>query len=207
MSDKKHDGHKVPTNGGGQHDEGEKPSEGAGAEASAEDRSVTELIEELEKTRAELTELEKMRAEAKESHDKYLRLYAETENYKKRLSRDAVEGQKYYNEGIIKELLPVMDNLERALSHAGEDDPLIEGVRMVNKQFMDVLAKFGVTQVESVGLPFDPEKQQAIMQVETDEYEPGTVVEEFQKGYFLNERILRPAMVTVAKRPAENTGE
>ena len=207
MSDKKHDGHKVPINGDGQHNEGEKPSEGAGAEASAEERSLAELMEELERTRAELTELEKMRAEAKESHDKYLRLYAETENYKKRMNRDAVEGQKYYNEGIIKDLLPVMDNLERALSHAGEDDPLIEGVRMVKKQFMDVLAKFGVTQVESVGLPFDPEKQQAIMQIETEEYEPGIVVEEFQKGYFLNERILRPAMVTVAKRPAENTGE
>lgn len=206
MSDKKHDGRKVPINGGG-HNEGETPPEGAGAEASAEERSLAELMEELEKTKAELTEIDKIRAEAKESHDKYLRLYAETENYKKRMSRDAVEGQKYYNEGIIKDLLPVMDNLERALSHAGEDDPLIEGVRMVKKQFMDVLAKYGVTQVESVGLPFDPEKQQAIMQVDTEDYEPGTVVEEFQKGYFLNERILRPAMVTVAKRPAENTGE
>lgn len=205
MSDKKHDGRKVPINGGGEHNEEGKPSEAAGA--SAEERSLAELMEELEKTKAELTELEKMRAEAKESHDKYLRLYAETENYKKRMNRDAVEGQKYYNEGIIKELLPVMDNLDRALSHAGEDDPLIEGVRMVKKQFMDVLAKFGVTQVESIGLPFDPEKQQAIMQVETEDYEPGTVVEEFQKGYFLNERILRPAMVTVAKRPADKSGE
>jgi molecular chaperone GrpE len=206
VSDKKHEGRKVPINGGGQHNEGEKPLEGSG-EALAEERSVAELMEELEKTRAELTELEKIRAEAKEAQDKYLRLYAETENYKKRMSRDAVEGQKYYNEWIIKDLLPVMDNLERALSHAGEDDPLIEGVRMVKKQFMDVLAKYGVTQVESVGLQFDPEKQQAIMQVETEDYEPGTVVEEFQRGYFLNERILRPAMVTVAKRPAENTGE
>jgi molecular chaperone GrpE len=205
VSDKKHDGRKVPINGGGEHNEEGKPSEAAGA--SAEERSLAELMEELEKTKAELTELEKMRAEAKESHDKYLRLYAETENYKKRMNRDAVEGQKYYNEGIIKELLPVMDNLDRALSHAGEDDPLIEGVRMVKKQFMDVLAKFGVTQVESIGLPFDPEKQQAIMQVETEDYEPGTVVEEFQKGYFLNERILRPAMVTVAKRPADKSGE
>lgn len=205
MSDKKHEGRKVPINGGGEHHEEGKPSEGA--EASAEERSLADLMEELEKTKAELTEIEKIRAEAKESHDKYLRLYAETENYKKRMNRDAVEGQKYYNEGIIKELLPVMDNLDRALSHAGEDDPLIEGVRMVKKQFVDVLAKFGVTQVESIGLPFDPEKQQAIMQVETDEYEPGTVVEEFQKGYFLNERILRPAMVTVAKRPADKSGE
>ena len=103
-----------------------------------------------------------------------------------------------------------MDNFERALSHAGEgtgNEGLVEGVRMVRKQLMDVLAKFGVTQVESVGLPFDPTKQQAIMQVETEDYEEGVVVEEFQKGYFLNDRILRPAMVTVAKKPGAPQAE
>ncbi len=159
---------------------------------------------------ASQAELEKLRKEAAGLEDKYVRLYAETENFKKRMVRESAEREKYYNEGIIKELLPVLDNLERALGHVGEGSPdngLAEGVRMVRKQFMDVLTKFGVTQVECVGLPFDPAKQQAMMQVETEDYEEGTVVEEFQKGYFLNDRILRPAMVTVAKRPPEKTGE
>jgi len=104
----------------------------------------------------------------------------------------------------------VLDNLDRALSHAPDDtggEGLVEGVRMVRKQFMDTLTKFGVTSVECVGLPFDPEKEQAMMHVETDDYEPGTVVEVFQKGYFLNERILRPAMVTVAKKPSPDVSE
>lgn len=155
---------------------------------------------------AVVAELEKVRAEANASHDKYLRLYAETENYKKRMARDSAEREKYYNEGIIKEMLPVMDNLERAIAHAGGDgEPggLMDGVRMVKKQLMDALAKYGVTEVQSVGLPFDPERQQAVMQVETEDYDDGVVVDELQKGYFLNERILRPAMVTVAKRPKD----
>ena len=129
------------------------------------------------------------------------------------MSRDVIEQGKYANENLIKEIIPVLDNLERAISHS-ESAPgvqgaegLVEGVKMVAKQLYDVLAKFGVTQVESVGKPFDPNKQQAMMHVETAEYEPGTVVEEFQKGYFLNDRILRPAMVTVAKPPSKDVSE
>ncbi len=129
------------------------------------------------------------------------------------MSRDVIEQGKYANENLIKELIPVLDNLERAISHS-ESAPggqggegLVEGVKMVAKQLYDVLAKFGVTQVESVGKPFDPNKQQAMMHVETAEHEPGTVVEEFQKGYFLNDRILRPAMVTVAKPPSKDVSE
>lgn len=155
-------------------------------------------------------ELEKAKAEAREHQDKFLRLYADTENFKKRMNRESLEREKYYNEGIIKELLPVLDNLDRALGHAGEPEGsggLTEGVRMVRKQLMDVLAKSGVTQVESIGLPFDPQRQQAVMQVETADYDEGTVVEELQKGYFLNDRILRPAMVAVAKRPEEKSAE
>ena len=186
--EKKEEGRKIPVNGGNASgDEIKEPTAEAAAESPASQ------------------ELEKSKAEAKEFQDKYLRLYADTENFKKRMARETLEREKYYNEGIIKELLPVMDNLERAISHETPGcEGLMEGVKMVRKQLMDTLAKFGVTQVESVGLPFDPNKQQAIMQVETDDCEPGTVVEEFQKGYFLNDRILRPAMVTVAKKPSES---
>ena len=186
--DKKEEGRKIPVNGGNASgDEIKEPTAETAAESPASQ------------------ELEKAKAEAKEFQDKYLRLYADTENYKKRMARETLEREKYYNEGIIKELLPAVDNLERAISHDTQGcEGLMEGVKMVRKQLMDTLAKFGVTQVESVGLPFDPNRQQAIMQVETDDYEPGTVVEEFQKGYFLNDRILRPAMVTVAKKPSES---
>jgi len=156
-------------------------------------------------------ELEKTRQTAREFEDKYMRLYAETENFKKRMSRESAEREKYYNEGILKELLPVVDNLERAIAHAEENGEggsgLIEGGRMVKKQFMDALMKFGVKEVECIGLPFDPAAQQAMMQMETADYDEGTVVEVFQKGYWLNDRILRPAMVTVAKRPAAGPGE
>lgn len=212
----KHDGgRKVPINGG------HKPADDAAEhtpEHAPEDTGAVHVHEpatkediaairaEFDKLREKASELD---AKAKDAEDKYLRLYAETDNFKKRMTRDFSEREKFCNEGIIKDLLPVLDNLERALAHAGESggsDALTEGVQMVRKQLVDALAKNGVTQVESVGLPFDPAKQQAMMQVETDDYEEGTVVEEFQKGYFLNDRILRPAMVTVAKRP-QGAGE
>ena len=190
----KEGGRKIPVNGHASGDEAREPKEPA-AEAEAPETREGKAAQELEKSKAE----------AKEFQDKYLRLYADTENFKKRMARETLEREKYYNEGIIKELLPVMDNLERAISHETPGcEGLMEGVKMVRKQLGDALAKFGVAQVESVGLPFDPNKQQAIMQVETEEHEPGTVVEEFQKGYFLNDRILRPAMVTVAKKPSES---
>ncbi len=180
--------------------------EGPAVEEEGREEALGEACPAEEAAPGLASELEKARKKAAELEDKYLRLYAETENFKKRMARESAEREKYYNEGIIREMLPVMDNLERALAHAGAEtgnDGLKEGVGMVKKQMLDVLTRFGVSEVASVGLPFDPQKEQAIMQVETGDYEPGTVVEELQKGYFLNDRILRPAMVTVAKRPAE----
>jgi len=196
-----HTGRKVPIKEGpGLVEKGAEEAMGSVPHAAAHDKAASGIDAELEKANKLAAEMQ----------DRYLRLYAETENFKKRMVRESAEREKYYNEGIIKELLPVIDNLERALAHAGEGTPgngLAEGVGMVRKQLMDVLTRSGVTKVESVGLPFDPSRQQAIMQVETDEYPEGTVVEELQKGYFLNERILRPAMVTVAKKPAQKTQE
>lgn len=201
----KHDTHdegrKVPIDGGHQADDADAGKRPKIPDAPVSPEEAAAIRADIETLMARADELD---AKAKAAEDKYLRLYAETDNFKKRMARDFVEREKFCNEGIIKDLLPVVDNLERALMHAeetGESTALTEGVRMVRKQLVDALAKNGVTTVESVGLPFDPEKQQAMMQVETDEYDEGTVVEEFQKGYFLNERILRPAMVTVAKRP------
>ena len=99
-------------------------------------------------------------------------------------------------------MLPVLDNLARAIGHAKESknlDKLIEGLELTQKEFLSVLNKFGVTAIESLGQPFDPAHHQAMLQIETDDQEENTVVEEFQKGYLLHNRVLRPALVSVAK--------
>jgi molecular chaperone GrpE len=115
--------------------------------------------------------------------------------------REQTESYKYANEDIIKALLPVVDNLERALSH-GEDnsnaDALIEGVGMVLKQLVEVLEKFGVKSIDALGEPFDPNYHEAMMRVETEEDPPNTVVNEMTKGYLLHDRLIRPSVVGVS---------
>lgn len=142
---------------------------------------------------------------ADENYDRFLRAQAELENYKKRVEKEKNGLVKYGNEELIRALLPVIDNLERALDHpAGENpDGIIEGIKITINQFHQVLEKFGVTRIAAVGKPFDPSKHEAMMQVESSEHEPNTVVSELQKGYFLNDRLLRPAMVSVARSPEE----
>ena len=140
--------------------------------------------------------------EVKTLNDKYLRLAAEFDNYKRRSQRDQSDGIRFANEKIFRDLLPIIDNLERAIqcgSDQTENGGLLEGVELTHKQFLETLTKFGVRQISSVGELFDPAMHQAVAQVDSDTAKPNTVVEEFQKGYFLHERILRPAMVTVAK--------
>lgn len=146
--------------------------------------------------------LEAKDAECRNAHDKYLRLAAEFDNYKRLSQRDQRDQIKFGNEQLLKELLPVVDNLERAIKSAkdnGGNDALIQGVELTLKQFVGVLTKFGVSPVESVGRPFDPTTQQAVAQVESDMVPEHSVVEEFQKGYLLHDRILRAAMVSVSK--------
>jgi len=140
-------------------------------------------------------------AEAKAAQDRFLRLAAEFENYKKRVQRDQEEYTKYAQERLLKDLLPVLDNLQRALQHTqseGNTDGLVQGVELTCKQFLEVLSRFGVRPIPSVGLPFDPAVHQAVATVKTNGQAPNTVVEEYEKGYFLYDRVLRPAMVTVA---------
>jgi molecular chaperone GrpE len=133
-------------------------------------------------------------------------LAAEFENYKRRSQRDQSDTLRFANEKILKELLPTIDNLERALQCAQEQstniDALLQGVQLTHKQFIDTLSKFGVTQISSVGEVFDPAKHQAVANVESATIPEQHVLEEYQKGYFLHERILRPAMVTVAIPPS-----
>lgn len=140
--------------------------------------------------------------------DKYLRLAAEFENYKRRAQRDQSDSIRFGNESLLKNLLPIIDNLERAIQcakDAGASGPLLEGVELTHKQFLETVSKVGVRQICSQGNPFDPAVHQAVTQVESENVPPNTVVEEFQKGYFLHDRILRPAMVSVAKEKTDLT--
>ncbi len=140
--------------------------------------------------------------------DKYLRLAAEFENYKRRAQRDQQDAIRYANESLLKNLLPTIDNLERAITCAKDSEtigPLLEGVELTYKHFLETVGKLGVRQISSVGSPFDPTMHQAVAQVDSETVEPNSVVEEFQKGYFLHDRILRPAMVTVAKEQSDQS--
>jgi len=142
-------------------------------------------------------------AEAAANWDKYLRERADLENFRRRAQKDKEDLMKYGNECLLLEILPVLDNMERALSHASEESlaAVIEGVNLTRAMLLGVLKKFGVEPVETKGAVFDPAYHQAMCQIESADVAPNTVIEEFQKGYLLNERLLRPAMVSVAGAP------
>lgn len=147
-------------------------------------------------------QLEAKELEAKNSYERYLRQAAELDNFKKRTGREREEAIRFANEALIKDLLPVVDNLERAVAHAsggGNGKPLVEGVEMVLKGLLDVLMKHGVVQITALGQLFDPSKHEAMAQVESDAHEPNSIVDELHKGYMLRDRLLRPALVSVAK--------
>ena len=157
---------------------------------------------------ASVGEEETPEEKAQHFQDKYLRLAAEFENYKRRALRDQQDSIRFGNESLLKNLLPIIDNLERAIQcakDAGTSGALLEGVELTHKQFLETVNKVGIRQISSAGMPFDPTMHQAVAQVEADGAAPNTIVEEFQKGYFLHERILRPAMVTVAKEKSDST--
>jgi len=138
--------------------------------------------------------------EAGENWDRFLRERADMENYRKRVNREKEELLNYGNKSLIEEILPIIDNLERALAHASEDGlgALVEGIRLTHGMLLSSLKKFGVSPLEVIGSQFDPAFHQAMAQLPTDEQTPNTVIEEHQKGYMLKERLLRPAMVTVS---------
>lgn len=150
-------------------------------------------------------ELEQKTKEAAEANDKFLRTYADFENYRKRTQRDMAEFRKYANEQLVLELLKVVDHLGLALKHAAEgaetSQGLQQGVELVYKQLRDVLEKFGVKQFSAEGEPFDPAKHEAVMQIVTGDVPENRVVQVFQDGYCYHEKILRHAKVSVSKKP------
>jgi len=169
------------------------------AAATQENLSEDNTIEQLK------SELDQVRQEAADEHERLLRLSAEFENYKKRMDRQVEEFKKYANESLLKELLTVVDNLERAISSTDVDKGVtseacvIEGVEMTLNEILKILKNFDVTPIEAKGKAFDPVYHEAMMQEETDEYPENTVINELQKGYLIHDRLLRPAMVVVSK--------
>ena len=158
----------------------------------------TDRIEALE------AELKAAREDARQKHELWLRERADLENLKKRTARERADTVKFANEQILKDLLAVVDNLERAVEHArsgGDGAPLVDGVALVLKGLLDVLERHGVTRIQTKGAQFDPAHHEAMAHVESPAHPPNAVVKEHQPGYRLNERLLRPALVSVAKLP------
>jgi molecular chaperone GrpE len=172
-----------------------------------------EVVEEVQTNSAEATEAEaseevnplqqendQLKQQLEEEENRYLRLQADFDNFRRRSRLDAEAAQKYRAQSLVSDILPALDNFERALQVNTADEQtksVLQGVEMVYRQLVEALQKEGVEAIESVGKTFDPYEHQAVMQVEDDEYEPNTVVEELQKGYKLKDKIIRPAMVKV----------
>ncbi|HET7824253.1 MAG TPA: nucleotide exchange factor GrpE [Anaeromyxobacter sp.] len=167
-----------------------------GGEALA--REVETLRAEVELSTAKGREtMEKLR----ETHERLLRATADLDNYKKRAAKEREEVQKFGIEKVLKDLLPVIDGLDRALAAAPPDDPLADGVRLVRASLEQALARHGVTGFSALGEKFDPALHEALLQVPTADKPAGTVVLEHARGFKLHERLLRPAMVGVAVEP------
>jgi molecular chaperone GrpE len=190
----------------------DKKHEGNDVRPGGEKKAPEEVLQPVEEGEAVSpearleAELKEARAEAEKNWDLYLRERAERENFRKRMQREKEDLARFANENLLRDLLPIFDNLERAVSHSAEGQEggagLLEGVSLTLDQFQKVLEKFGVVPVEAVGQPFDPAWHEAMGQVESDEHPPNTVAQEMQKGYILNDRLLRPALVLVAKAPS-----
>jgi molecular chaperone GrpE len=157
------------------------------------------------------TQLAEKEREVAELKDRYLRLLADTDNARKRMRQQSEESVRIQRESFLRDLLPIVDNLERAVEAArggGNGQPIVEGVELVLRSLLDFLKSHGVTQLKAVGQPFDPQLHEAVDQVTSGEHPPNTVVNEFHRGYLIGDRMLRTARVAVAKSgSADGSGE
>ena len=165
---------------------------------------ATETPEEDNAPEADKTEEkseEKAEEKADDGNEKYVRLMAEFQNYKKRVAKEKNDIREYATEKLVMELLPVLDNFERALAASAEDDPAgyAKGMELIFTQMVTELQKSGLTEVEAEGQDFDPTKHNAVMTEENEELESGKVSKVLQKGYALNDKVIRPSMVAVTK--------
>lgn len=159
-------------------------------------------VEDHNKALEDLTKkLEEKEKESTANHDKYLRAVAEFDNYKKRTTKDKADAIKYGNENIIKDILPFMDSLDRALEHdTGDIKAFKDGVALIQEQLLCCLKKHGVEKIDTAGKDFDPNFHEALMQVESGQHDDNKIVSEMETGYLLNGRLLRPSRVCVCKK-------
>jgi molecular chaperone GrpE len=165
-------------------------------EVFAEEPQAEELAEQ------ESDELSQLEEKLNESENRYLRLRADFDNFRRRVNVENESKEKYRAQGLITELLPALDNFERALNIDADNEQtkqLLQGMEMVHRSLVEALKKEGVEPIEAVGQEFDPHLHQAVMQVEDENFESNVVVEEFQKGYKLKDRVIRPSMVKVSQ--------
>lgn len=187
----------------------EHPEDELAPEAeSGEPNGGEEAAPEEETPTIPLDPLARAIAERDASHDQLLRAQAEQENFRKRVQKERADERLYQAAAFARAILPPLDNLERALAAAADSEQkseLVEGVRMVAKQFNDVLSSFSVKAIDAVGQPFDPNFHEAIQQMPSEEHPKMTVIQEIERGYQLHERIIRPSKVIVSSGPAEAT--
>ncbi|MEG3069104.1 MAG: nucleotide exchange factor GrpE [Syntrophaceticus schinkii] len=180
-------------------EQGVSPENGEEVTAETEGplEEETEVIEEAEDAKADLE------AEFNNLQQRFLRLTADFDNYRRRTRQENAEIRRTANERLLLDIIPIIDNFERALNAAKKELPenIITGIEMIYRQLHNLLSQEGVEPVESVGKPFDPVYQDAFERIETTEYPEGTVTAEVQKGYLLHGKVLRPALVIVAKKP------
>ena len=171
--------------------------------SSEEDKSSEEDLIELDPIKALEKDLQKTKNELAEQKDSFVRLQAETDNFRKRLSREKDEFSQYANERLFKELIPIFDNLERALEDPSNDTKsLKEGLEMILKQFSAFLETEKVEPIKAIGEKFDPMVHEALTSEESNEHEENTIISEFVKGYTINNRVLRPSQVVISKKPS-----
>ena len=173
-------------------------------ESLKEDESIEEEIIELDPIKILEKDLQKAKEELAEEKDKFIRLQAETDNFRKRLSREKDEFSQYANERLFKELIPIFDNLERALEDPSNDIKVLnEGLEMILKQFSSFLKKENVELINAIGEQFDPTIHEVLTSEESSEHEENTIITQFVKGYTINSRVLRPSQVVISKKPSE----
>lgn len=180
----------------------DQPEAPAAGPKDAKDKEIEQLNAQLEASQAKGREL---MGKIKDEHEKMLRAVADLENYKKRARKELEDNQKFGNEKLLKDFLPVIDNIDRALepANSADLDSLRKGVEMIRKLFEDTLHKNGVRPFTSKGKPFDPNVHEAMGQAETDEMPPNHVFNEVLRGFMLNDRLVRPGLVVVSKAKTE----
>jgi molecular chaperone GrpE len=175
---------------------------------TSEERQESEDTEEVALESVPEDEVTRLTRELEDVRDFVRRKQAEFENYRKRIERERKDFTDHAASELVKEILPVLDNLERALEAAesGSEDRLREGIEITSRQFRDILVKAGLREVEALGREFDPHVHEAVGRIETNEHREGEVLEVYQKGYFFKGRLLRPALVGVVQRPQDQDG-